>query len=64
MGNLTKELGFTRSAVDKYVFYRGQTMYALYKEDSILVGNYQKEIDHIIEELNISKLILTAERDL
>ena len=59
-----KELGLTSYTVDKSVFYRGRTMYALYTDDSILAGPDKKEINHIIEDLKKAKLVLTVEGDL
>ena len=48
VNKLVNELGFKQSKVDKYIFYRGQTLYVLYTEDSILAGPSEKEIDQII----------------
>lgn len=61
---ITKELGLTHSTVENYVFYRGRILYALYTDNSILVGPYQKKIDHIIEDLKKVKLLLAVEGDL
>ena len=36
VNELTKELKFTQSKVDECVFFRGQTIYILYTDDSIL----------------------------
>ena len=59
-----KELRFTRSTVEKSVFYRGKTVYNLYTEDLILTGTDQDKIDQIIEDLNRVKIILIVEGDL
>ena len=59
-----KELRFTRSTVEKFVFYRGKTVYNLYTEDSILTGTDQDKIDQIIEDLNRVKIVLIVEGDL
>ena len=61
---LVNELGFKQSKVDKCVFYRGQTVYVLYTDDSILAGPSEKEIDQIIKDLRKAKLDLTIEGDL
>ena len=42
---LAEELGFERSQVDEFVFYRGKTIYFLYTYDSILAGPDQEEIE-------------------
>ena len=62
---LVKELGFRQSAVDECVFYRGQTLYVLYTDDSLLAGPDKGEIDKIVEELQTkAKLAITVEGDL
>ena len=43
---------------------RGQTLYVLYTDDSILAGPSEKEIDQIIKDLRKAKLDLTIEGDL
>ena len=53
-----KEIGFTHSTVDEFVFYRGRTRYT---DESIITGPDQEEIYQIIEDLKRFKLILTAE---
>jgi hypothetical protein len=45
--------------VDECAFYRGKTMYALYKDDSILAGPGQAEIDKIIKEMQQADLDIT-----
>ena len=64
MNKLVNELGFKQSKVDECVFYRGQNLYVLYTDDSILDGPSEKEIDQIIKELRKAKLDLTVEGDL
>ena len=64
MNKLVNELGFKQSKVDECVFYRGQTLYVLYTDDSILAGPSEKEIDQIIKYLRKAKLDLTIEGDL
>ena len=65
---LTKKLigtlGFVQSKMDKCVFYRGQTMYALYTDDSILAGLNKEEIEQVVKDLKNAKLDLTEEGDL
>ena len=61
VNKLVNELGFKQSKVDKCVFYRGQTLYVLYTDDSILAGPIEKEIDQIIKDLRKAKLDLTIE---
>ena len=66
--HLTKELieglGFAHYAVENLIFYTGQTMYTLYIDDYILAGHGQGGINHITDDLNRYKLVLTIEGDL
>ena len=65
VSKLVKDLGFKQSKVDECVFYRGQTLYVLYTDDSLLAGPNAKEIECIIEELQSkAKLAITVEGDL
>ena len=64
VNKLVNELGFKQSKVDECLFYRGQTLYVLYTDDSILAGPSEKEIDQIIKDLRKAKLDLTIEGDL
>jgi hypothetical protein len=50
--------------VDDCMFYKGQVMYVLYTDDSILAGPDPKEIDQIIEDVKKAKLDITIEGDL
>ena len=60
-----KSLGFKQSKVDECVFYRGQTLYVLYTDDSLLAGPDKDEIDDSIRELQEkAKLSITVEGDL
>jgi hypothetical protein len=59
-----KKIKFEQSKVDKCVFYRGKTMYALYTDDSILAGPDQAEIDKIIKEMQQANLDITIEDNL
>ena len=63
MSKLTfKAIGFTQSTVDECVFYRGRSVYALYTDDSILVGPDESELDRIIEDMKKAGLKLTIQR--
>ena len=42
VNKLVNELGFKQSKVDERVFYRGQTLYVMYTDDSILDGPSDK----------------------
>ena len=61
---LINNLGFVQSKIDECVFYRGQTMYALYTDDSILAGPSKTEIEQVIKDLKKTKLDLTEEGNL
>ena len=56
---LAKKLNFKQSDYDTCLFYRGQTLYVLYTDDSILAGPNKKEIDTIIKEIKDSSLNIT-----
>ena len=58
---LVEQVGFTKSAVDECVFYRGQVIYVLYTDDSIIVGPDQAEIDKAINDIQAAKLNITVE---
>jgi hypothetical protein len=45
--------------MDKCVFYKGRTMYALYTDDSILAGPDLEETNQIIADLKAAKLDIT-----
>ena len=64
VNKLVNELSFKQSKVDKCVFYRGQTLYVLYTDNSILADPSEKDIDHIIKDLRKAKLDLTIEGNL
>ena len=59
VSKLTNELGFKQSSVDECLFYRGNVLYALYTDDSILAGPNKGEIDRIIQEMRDVKLDIT-----
>ena len=45
------------------VFYRGNVLYVLYTDDSILAGPNQDEIEQVLKELKEAKLNITDEGD-
>ena len=63
VNKLTKELGFKQSSVDECLFYRGNVLYALYTDDSILAGPSKQEVDKIIKQMREIKLDITDEGD-
>jgi Reverse transcriptase (RNA-dependent DNA polymerase) len=48
---LTEKLGFTQSAVDPCVYFRGTTVLMIYVDDGILTSPNAAELDQIISEL-------------
>ena len=58
---LTNEIGFVQSKVDECLFYKGNVMYALYTDDSILAGPDKGEVDEIINLMKKAKLDITDE---
>ena len=61
---LVNKVGFTQSKVDECVFYKGNVIYVLYTDDSILAGPDQAEIDKIIQQIKQAKLDITVEGDI
>jgi len=61
---LIDEVGFVRSEIDECVFYRGNVMYVLYTDDSILAGPDLSEIERAIEDIKRAKLDITIEGDI
>jgi Reverse transcriptase (RNA-dependent DNA polymerase) len=61
---LTKEVGFTQSKTDDCVFFKGNVVYLLYTDDSILAGPSKKEIDMVIQQIKDAKLNITVEGDI
>jgi hypothetical protein len=59
-----RNIGFKQSKFDECVFYRGNVMYVLYCDDSIITGKTDKEIDQVIKDLKGQKLDLTDEGDI
>jgi hypothetical protein len=52
------------SQIDECLFYKGQSVFVLYTDDSILAGSDSKELDSIIEEMKKAELNLTVEGDI
>ena len=59
-----KGLGFKQSTSDECVLYKGNVMYVLYTDDSILAGPDKAELEKVIEEIKASGLNITVEGDL
>ena len=59
-----EKAGFERSEIDECVFYKGNMIYVLYTDDSILAGPDEDEINKTIEEMKATGLDLTVEGDL
>jgi hypothetical protein len=60
---LVNQVGFTQSKIDECVFYKGNVIYVLYTDDSILAGPNQEEIDRVIEQIKAAGLDITVEGD-
>jgi hypothetical protein len=61
---LIEEVGFVQSKVDECVFYKGNVMYILYTDDSVLAGPDRAEIESVIEDIKRAKLDITVEGDI
>jgi len=61
---LIEEVGFVQSKIDKCLFYKGNVLYVLYTDDSILVGPDDNEIEKIIELIKAADLKITDEGDI
>jgi hypothetical protein len=59
-----KRVGFEQSKVDECIFYKGEIVYILYTDDSIIAGPDTEEIDRVIKEMSATGLELTIEGDL
>ena len=57
-------IGFKRSMFDECVFFKGNCMYVLYTDDSILAGPDQAELDKVIKDLEDANLGITDEGDI
>ena len=58
---LINEIGFKQSKIDECLFYKGNVLYALYTDDSILAGPNKDEVDDIIKLMRKAKLNITDE---
>ena len=61
MRKLVDEVGFTQSEHDDCLFYRGNAVYLLYTDDSILMGPDDAELDQIVLDIAKSGLDITEE---
>jgi Reverse transcriptase (RNA-dependent DNA polymerase). len=61
---LVNEVGFKQSEVDECVFYKGNILYVLYTDDSIIAGPNKEEIEYVIESIKKTRLNITIEGDL
>ena len=61
---LVTKAGFIQSKHDECLFYRGNVMYVLYIDDSILGAPTRKELDAAINATQDTKLHITLEGDL
>ena len=61
---LVQRAGFTKSKVDDCIFYKGNIIYVLYTDDSVLSGPNQREIDNCIQDLQAAGLKITIEGDI
>jgi hypothetical protein len=57
------QIGFKQSKIDHCLFYRGQSVYVLYTDDSILAGPNEAELDQIIDDMKGVGLKLTVDGD-
>ena len=58
-----ESVGFVQSRIDHCVFYKGNAIYVLYTDDSILAGPDQAELDDIVVQMKSTGLDLTVEGD-
>ena len=61
---LIDKVGFKQSKVDECVFYKGNVIYVLYTDDSIIAGPDEKELNRVVEEIKQAGLNVTVEGDL
>ena len=59
-----ERVGFEQSKHDDCMFFKGNMVYVLYTDDSILAGPNRKEIDEAIEQMQAIGLTLTIKGDL
>ena len=58
------KVGFIQSKIDECVFYKGNVMYVLYTDDSILAGPNDDEINDVIQQIKNVGLNITIKGDL
>ena len=58
---LVSKAGFVQSKVDDCIFYKGNVIYVLYTDDSILFAPTQKEVDNCIADIQAMGLNITIE---
>ena len=56
-----KSIGFKQSAFDDCLFYRGNVLYLLYVDNSLLCGPDPDELDQAIKDMQSTELELTEE---
>jgi len=61
---LVNQVGFKQSKHDECVFYRGNVMYVLYTDDSILAGPDKDELKQVIADIKSAGLDVTEEGDI
>ena len=59
-----KSIGFQQSTIDECVLYKGNVIYVLYTDDSILAGPDKAELDDTIRLIQQTGLNITIEGDL
>jgi Reverse transcriptase (RNA-dependent DNA polymerase). len=58
------EVGLKQSEVDECVFYKGNILYVLYTDDSIIAGLNKEEIEKVIESIKKTGLNITIKGEL
>ena len=59
-----QSIGFRSSDIDECLFYRGNSVFVLYTDDSILAGPDSNELDEILADMTNVGLKLTVEGDI
>ena len=63
MKKLTEDISFAQSKVDKCILYKGNVIYLLYTNDTILAGPDKSKIDEVVEQIWGAKLDIIVEGD-
>ena len=58
---LTEEIGFEQSQVDECLFFKGNVIYALYTDDSIIAGPSKREVAEVVKSIKEAGLNVTVE---